>query len=1166
MQKTANGGVYPLAPSRKPAAAPAWVRKLRSLHQTKTIRVMKLTFVFLTVLLVHAYAGSDAQSITLSGKKLPLHEVFGIVKQQTGYTAFYNRQLLSDANPVSLDVQNMPLFDFLSLLMKDQPLNFNIQDKTIFLSRKPDLRPEVAASTAQQQFYVIPVPIRIRVTDSLGNPLPGATVLNKNTKHSGVTAANGSINLNADAGDVITVSFVGFEPTTVVVKKDNTAMLHVIMRPTRSKLDEVQIVAYGSTSLRYNVGAISTVTAETIERQPVTNVLLALQGQVPGLTITPTTGAPGSAIKLQIRGQNTLASSAAAAQSPGARPFDQPLFIIDGVPTAAQNNSLGHLFTVGHSALSTSRPPANGISPFSNINPADIESITVLRDADATSIYGSQGANGVILITTKKGKASKPSLSIRLNSGITAGVRRLEMLSTEQYLDMRRDALVADNITLTPNMVNTYPDLLLFDPERNVDWYKEFFDKNPVTTDLHVSFSGGQQNSSFILSGGYTNTPYNFAGDFKEERFSLHSGYSYRSANNKLTVQFTNDFSYSRNNAGAQPRVMGTMSMPPNYPALIDEDDKLVWNYKGLSTAFYNQYAYLRQPANIQLHTWNNAVRLAYQVLPGLNVSSNFGYSRTNTVSYNAVPLSAQEPSPSSKATASFVNNTVQAINVEPQLDYKRTIGSGELSILAGGTYRKQNSINASMDGSGFANDDLLKAIAGATTITVYNSSNIYKYVGGYTRIGYIHDRKYILNVTGRRDGSTNFGPGRRWGSFGSIGAGWIFTEENFWPKSLSILSFGKLSGNYGTNGSDGIAPYNYQAYYQIASANTTLPFQGVRAYTPYNLFNPIYSWSTKRSWNVSMDLGFLKDRLLLNFTWYKNSTSDQLMAYNLPAQVGFSSVLGNFPATVQNNGLELSITSTNIQSKHLRWTSSFNISGNRNKLASFPGLETSPYSQAYVIGKSVGIINGYQFAGLDANTGLFTFYNSKGEVTSRPNSQHISKGGDMQPLFDLNPTFGGGLGNTISYKNLSVMFFFQFSKQRARNWIGGLYAYAMPGSYMNLPVEALNYWRKPGDQTPLQKLTASGYGAAYSPGQAFVNSTGAYSDASYLRLKTVSVSYSLPERIVNKVGVRGCSIYANAQNLLTITGYEVADPEMAGAIYTLPLQRNVVLGLNLNF
>jgi TonB-linked SusC/RagA family outer membrane protein len=1125
----------------------------------KTCFIMRMTACLLLGFSLHLSARTTGQTISYTGVNVPLTKVFDVIKQQTGYLVVFNADLLEKTSPVTVAVKEAPLEAFLQHVLDNQPLEYSIENKTIIVSEKTVSSPPV------KEFVPEPPLIDVQgyVYDSLNRPINGVSVMIRGTKRGTQTDESGLFKLhNLVGNEVLIISATSYELRNVPV--DGRTHISVVLKASPSILDQTVVQAYGTTSRRFSVGSITTVTSADIERQPVPNALAALQGLVPGLVVTPTGGTPGASIKLQIRGQNTMSSS--SPNSAYGKPLDQPLFFIDGVPFAPQNTALGDLYTFSVSGSSVSRMPGNGISPFIGLNPADIESISILRDADATSIYGSQGANGVILITTKKGKPGKPTFNITANSGVTLGTVRPKFLNTQQYLSLRHEALANDKITLTPATTNTYPDLQLFDTTRYVDWYKQFFTTQPRPTDVHFSLSGGQQYTTFILSGGYTHTPYNFAGGFADNRFSLHSAYTYRSPNNKLSVQFGTDYSYDKNNAGAAPKVTAAMSMPPDYTDLVDKNGNLIWYYKGLSLSYYNQYALLRQPASLDLHTLNASMRTAYTLLPGLSLSANLGYSRTNSSNYTAIPLAAQDPkSLSYRSSATFGTNNSQAVNIEPQLDYKRNIGGGVLSLLAGGTYRRQTNNTLSLTGQNYPNDDLLHSINGAGTVSTYDSYSIYKYAAGYARIGYVYDRKYILNFTGRRDGSSNFGPGRRWGNFGSAGAGWIFTEEGFWPRSIPFMSFGKLSGNFGTNGSDGIAPYNYQAYYTVEPSSIQLPFQGFKPYTPTNLFNPDYSWGTKKSYNAAMDLGFFKDRLLVNVTWYQSRTSNQLLGYQLPTQTGFNQVLGNFPATVQNRGMEFYINSTNIQTKDFKWTTTFNIAFNRNKLIAFPGLATSPYASQYTLGKSTSIINGYKFKGVNDTTGIFQFYKGKGGLTYAPSSQTVAQGGDWQPLFDIDPKYTGGLGNTFTYKGLSVTLFFQFAKQTGRNYLSGIYSYGTPGQYLNVPVVALDHWRKLGDQSAMQKASTT-YGDAYRGGFYFNSSSGAFSDASYVRLKTVSLSWQLSEKWVKKAGMKDCRFYCNAQNLLTFTGYKVGDPEMNGAIYAIPLQRVIVGGLSVNF
>jgi hypothetical protein len=381
----------------------------------------------------------------------------------------------------------------------------------------------------------------------------------------------------------------------------------------------------------------------------------------------------------------------------------------------------------------------------------------------------------------------------------------------------------------------------------------------------------------------------------------------------------------------------------------------------------------------------------------------------------------------------------------------------------------------------------------------------------------------------------------------------------------LPVLSLVKLSSNYGTNGSDGVAPYNYQDLW--SSSPSTNLFQGIRPYQPVNLYNPDYSWATKKSWNVSLDLGFFNDGLLINATWYKNKTGNQLVGNLLPYQAGFTSVVSNLDATIQNTGWEFSLASTNIKTTDFSWTSSMNFSMNRNKLLKFFELEKSAYTNMYIIGKSTSIVRGFRYKGVNEATGIFEFYDSKGNPTLTPDYNLAELGGDLQVVADLQPKFNGGVENTFSYKGLSLSVFFQFAKQTAPNYLEGIYRNGgPPGAAINMPVQVLDRWRKPGDKSAMQMATGNFSSPAYIASYYFANSSGVYSDASYIRLKTLSLSYAFPSSFIKKAGMENFRIYVNAQNLLTITGYEFGDPELPGQITSVPMQRIIACGLSLNF
>jgi TonB-linked SusC/RagA family outer membrane protein len=1122
-------------------------RGLCALFPPPILRIMKLTILIITVCLIQVSASTKAQ-ITLNENGVSLQKALKSISKQSGYDFIYSDQDFKDAKPVSIKLSNVTLETALKQCFDGQPLVYLIEDKTVMVKRKE----ESLLNRIINAFNAIDV--SGKVVDEKGLPLAGVTVKVKDKDRATFTDSNGEFSLKkVEENAVLVISYIGCL-TKEINAKGSPAVIRLEL--SNSKLDEVHVIAYGTDTKRFTIGSVATITADDIAKQPVVNPLLALQGQAPGLTITATNGAPGASAQVQIRGQNSLV--------PGQYetfPFDQPLFIVDGVPFAPQNNNISLLPSI---AGATYPNRYGGLSPFNSINPQDIESVSVLKDADATSIYGSQGAYGVILITTKKGKPGKTSLNATVNTGYNSASKVVKLLNTPQYLQLRKEALANDGTTLG-TVFNGYdnPDLLVFDQNKYTNWSKQFYGKTSKNTDAHVSLSGGSASSTYIISGGYTNSDYNFPGNFAERRLTLHTGFHQGAFNNRLSIDFGSDLSYDTNNESGQPSVTAALSLPPNFPDLLDSSGNLVWNYKGYDLTYTNfqQYSYLKQPSNLHTTNFNNSLRLTYQLAKGLSLGANLGYSHLITDEYSATPLSALSPSYAyNQSSANFAINNFQTINIEPVLNYKRVLGNGELVALVGGTYKKQINSISDIAGSDYPSDALLTSIAGATTVSASNASSIYKYAAVFARIGYIYDGKYILNLTGRRDGSSNFGPDHQFGNFGSAGLGWIISQEQFFKSAFPFVSFAKLSGNYGTSGSDGIAPYKYQPFWRVGNSYSL--FQGLTPYYADNLSNPNYSWALKKSLNIGLDLGFWHDRLLLNANWYRNRVGNELIGATLPAITGFNSVIENLPATVQNKGWEFTLTSNNIKGKEFRWSTNFNISFNRNKLLAFPGLATSPYASLYTIGQSTSSVIGFKYKGVNPATGMFEFYDGKGAVTTSPVYRTITNGGDYQPIANLEPKFFGGFGNTLSYNGLSLTAFFQFSKQTGRNYLYSIYSQQyLPGGLTNEPVEVLNHWSKPGDVSDIEKLTAGYSSSAHD----FITSSGSYSDASYIRLKTLSLSYTITSAFIKKAGLTDFRIYANGQNLLTITNYKVGDPETPGQIAIIPIQRTIVFGLSFN-
>ena len=1131
---------------------------------TKTLRIMRLTAIIVLAASLHVSAKSFSQSITLLEKNVPLEKVLKDIKRQTGFNFLCDVDLLKRAMPVSLAVKDASLSVVLEECFKNQSLSYTVSDKVIVISPKEEKIVEVPSFSLEE---LAPGDLHGRVMDSTGVPLAGASVTVKGRKAGVQTNIKGEFDLKGvEPGNEIVISYTGFESRTVVVRDEH--FIYVNLKVSQNILDETVVQAYGTTSRRFSVGSISTVSADDIGKQPVSNVLMALEGRVPGLLVTQTNGAPGATVLTQIRGQNTLASL------PGNSIYDQPLIIVDGVPFAGQNINLATFLNSDFNNV--------GISALNGLNPASIESVSVLKDADATSIYGSQGSNGVIVITTKKGKAGPTQFHLKVATGPNKITRNLPMMNTQQYLQIRHQALINDQMAATDDP-GSFPDLLVWDTTKYTNWMKKWFGGANNNTDVYGSISGGVQNNTFIMGAGYSRYTFNFPGGFADNRFTLHGGLHHNSQDHRLSVDYTNDLNYDRNNSSSSSGVGSALTLAPDLPDLLDPAGKLVWIYKGMDIGPYQILSSLKTPYLVQSFTMNNSLRVAYQIATGLSVSTNLGYSLVYSKQYSASPVAAQDPAYFPTAGADFGTGDHQTFNVEPQMDYRTHIGNGELTALVGATYRKDLSSGNEQDGSGYSDDALLRTISGALTVTNSDSYSITKYAGVFGRLGYVYDRKYILSLSGRRDGSSNFGTDHLFGNFASAGLGWIFSEERGFQKALPFISYAKIAGNYGTTGSDGVAPYQFQPFWKLDNSFTYPAFEGTRPYQPVNLFNPDYGWASKAALNISLDLGFFHDRLLVNATWYRDRTGNQLTKIPLPSQAGGTvangaGVVGNLNALLQDKGWEISFTSMNIKTKDFRWTSTFNISANHNKLLRFDNLAHSSYASVYEIGKSTNVLYGFRYAGINDTTGAFQFYTAKGNKTSSGLLYGwASTGGDMVPMGNTEPKFYGGFGNTFSYKGFSLSVFMHFNYALTENWLAGVYQGNYPGTLSNLParMNLSDFWQKTGDaaHVSLQRLVSGSYyyknpytSVAMRATSYYGNSTAVYSNNFYIRLQTIALSYTLPPNSLKKLGIKNFSINMNAQNLFVITNYKYGDPETPGSFITVPLQRIITGGVSLDF
>ncbi|PZR29621.1 MAG: SusC/RagA family TonB-linked outer membrane protein [Citrobacter freundii] len=1086
------------------------------LHTILRAAVFACLFVFCNQA---AEAGQPEQGITLSVTRERLEKVFKEIEGQTNVSFIYSRETLSRSKPVTINVKNEQLERLLKTLFNSQPMTYAVDGAFVIVrsvAEKTDTLPSLAS-------------FRAKLVNEAGAVIPGATINIKGTANSITSDNNGEFILrNLTPGTILLIT--GAELETTELRIGNETSMTVTLKPKMNELDQVLVMAYGETTRRLNTGSIGKVSAAEIQRQPVSNPLAALHGRVPGVVVTQSSGMPGASVKIQIRGQNSITQGS------------DPLFVIDGIPFGPNNNIVNQIRSAAGANNSGS---PGGLSPFNSINPGDIESIEVLKDADATAIYGSRGANGVVLITTKQGKAGKTQVSINAYSGFSKLTRVIPMLTTQQYVMMRREAFANDG--LIPDAA-TAPEITVWDTTRYTNLTDALAGHTPSINDVQLTVSGGNALNQFSVRAAYHKETTAFPGNMYEQRSSAHFNFNHISADRRFKLQLSTGYSSDENNLNTVS-LLGSTLLPPNLPPLRDSLGELAWEDKGV--AFDNPLAYLLREYRSVTSTFLSNATLSYRIIGDLNVKALLGYNVVDIDEQDIFPLRAYPPGSSVSASTQISSQKIASWSVEPQIEWSKKVRNWKVSALVGASIQKTQNKAIYVLGSGFASDALVKDIQSAATVTGSNSQAEYRYQAAFARINLNFLDKYILNFSGRRDGSTRFGPDSRYANFGAVGMGWIFSSERF-AMQIPGLSFGKLRMSYGTTGNDQIGNYQYLDTWSPSFQS----YQGNNGLRPTRLFNPHYSWEVNKKAELALELGFLHDKLLITGAYFRNRSSNQLVNYNIPAQTGFTSVLRNFPAVVQNSGIELSTTANIINTGSIKWSLSANISFPENKLISFPGIEMTAYASQLEIGRSLQLIRAFEYLGVDPQTGFYTF--------NDVNRDGILNSSDRMYLGDLVPDYTGGISQQLSYKGLQLDIFFMFVKQLGRNFLSG--AVSPAGDVLNQPAYILDRWQKPGDIATVQKFTTDPNFDIYKVIANLNLSNGIYSDASFWRLKNLSLSYGLPAGWLNNIKASQCRIFIQAQNVLTFTSYKGSDPENQALYGTLPLMRTFTGGIQLTF
>lgn len=1117
-----------------------------------TKRIMRFTMYQIIMIMIFAgviharvnYAqGVLNKGVVVRIENVTLKKALDKLEKEANVKFVYSSSQINLNQPVSINSSKETLGNVLEVLLKPIGIKFVVQDERFIILSKinviktstlkfPDNSNETNLSS---QDVAAREDITGVVTSAeTGEALIGVSITARGTPFGTITDENGKFRIMAKRGYVLVFTYVGFE--SMILTVGAATDLKIALKPSLKALEEVVVIGYGTTTKKVSTGSVSSITAAEISKQPVANVLAALPGRIAGTMVAQNNGLPGSAVQIQIRGQGSLSSGTI------------PLYVIDGVPFTNFNG--GSPANDNLNAFGTSG--ANGgVSPFGMINPADIERIDILKDADATSIYGSRGSNGVVLITTKKGKSGKTKLDINASTGITELNRFIPVMNLDQYLNLRNQAFKNDGVT--PTVANA-PDLLVWDKTKSTDWQKMFLGGTGHVSDIQATLSGGDAYTRFLFNSSYRKESTVFPGENSDRRISGRLNLDHNSRDKRFNASFA--VSYSNANSDIPQTDISTVyNLPPNLP-LYDASGKMFW-----ANGFTNPLSsLLRRYLAVTTNMITNAT-FKYTVIPGLNLKSNFGYTTTDLDQKVITPASALNPASNPISSSVFADNKAKNYIIEPTADYTVQMGKGKINGLIGASWQHNTSEGFYVTGSNYSNEALQNTLSAAGTIIVnYNNIVEYKYNAIFGRLNYDWDNKYIINATFRRDGSSRFGPNNRYGNFGAIGASWIFSEEPFAKDKLRFLSFGKLRGSFGTTGNDQISNYIYLPLY---SSSTT--YLGNATTNPGSLPNADIQWETTKKLEFALELGFLEDRVLLTANYYRNRSSNQIGSLALPTQTGYNSILANLPALIQNSGLELELNTTNIKRGDLKWTTTFNITLPKNELVDFPGLDKTFSSGSYVIGQPLVFYKLYHYLGVDAKTGQAKYedLDKDGVITS--NDRYIA---------DIGTPFFGGLGNTISYKNFQLDFFFQFNHRFGVTNVLN----SRPGILSNQNTSFLDVWQKEGDQTNVPAATAVAGTPIYNSYNQYSQSDAVYGDASYLKFRSAGISYFLPQKLAKVLGMTNCRVYVQGQNLFTWSKNKyILDTETTvqggppglgtGTIsQVLPPLRTIMFGINCSF
>ncbi|MCT4602925.1 MAG: TonB-dependent receptor [Marinifilum sp.] len=1151
-----------------------------------------LSFLLMICLSLPSFAGMQKGKVNLRMESVSVQEVIEEIGNQIGIGFLYRGEELKNHMLDKVNYQGNDWEEVVTEILEPLGKTFKVEKDLILIVDKSK---EIQQSTKEQQEKKS---IKGKVSDTDGIPLPGVSVVIKGTNTGVATNIDGNYTIEIEDEDAILVfSFVGMLPQEIAY--NGQSVQNVILVTDSEQMQEVVVVGYGSQKKERIGSAITQVDADEIEERAAGAISIEqiIGGQIKGVQISQSSGAPGAESTIRVRGIT----------SPFVGGNNQPLYVIDGVIMNTDAE-----FDVGTDFSKTE-------NPLLGINPSDIESFSVLKDAGATAIYGSRGANGVIIINTKRGKKnSNIRVSLDYNYSVANPVNTLDVLDAEGFKKLH--TMVANNTMdaylkgYATSSANRYAGLIL-DPDTrevnesifnyrtgenmpvfgdaNTDWQEELYKNNAGTHQLNLNMAGGNNKTSYSFSLNHTDQEGMIVNDELKRygaRLALDSDIK-----EWLKIGATLNYSHTNNfNGGSSTSPTEAAKARPDYGVYADngEFQRIPYSWSASGTARgYNRYLIAnplaqRENRNTKKSSsFNGNAYLEIKPIKDLKLRTDVSIGDYETISEFFTPIRATALR-TSGVTQAYLNNSISetgSVVVNLQANYNKVISNiHNLDLMAGYSVDRRYFYRESSTFSDFLDDDVL---TNATSAGAYNTTYGGKAESGinsfYTRLQYSYGGKYTATLNFRTDESSKFGPGNKRAYFPSLAMNWNIANEEF-MKEVSFVDLLKLRGSYGKTGSANVSDFSYLQRFLVGSGYES-SYVGNNALINSPTFpNRNIKWETTKEFNIGLDFALFENRIQGSVDLYDKYTDGILMPAPILLESGAEDYTDNL-AEVSNKGLELELSGDFIRTNDFTWSANFNIAFNRNKIENIKGNSLKPYQiGSFVEGEPIGAIQGYKVEKIIQSEEEINALNEKAggryyrSTTGPGDYLYKDTNGDNKITFDdrvvlgnMQPDFFGGFSTNIMYKGFNLGAFFQYSVGNEKIWSNNTDLLGRPTVFQNMIKEALtDTWTPENKDAKYSRLI---YSHSYNIG----THERSIQDASYLRLKVLRLSYDLPKELIQKIEMEKVQFYISASNLFTITNYDGLDPESTSSTYitaasrsiaNYPFAKTVTLGVSVNF